>query len=293
MLNDVRSPLENEAVASSDGALPAEIGFASEDDSRNTRAMIQRRRLRGLPLRRTGKALSDVGRYLLVATAFLVTALVLAFMDERSEAPHLATASAVLMIGMAGASLIAIYKAKTSMEGAARPISPSMVDKVTELPNEEYLRLRLGDEFKRMQRHGSSLSVAVFDVNNLASVNEAYGDVAGDAVANHIAEILDRTKRASDVAARLENGEFGLILLDCNEEAALGFLGRLEHYVGRKPVSVNVEGQSITLWVGICSGVASNRRGSTSVDLLNRARRSLEAAKEDRDRRRAGWTRSA
>ena len=40
-----------------------------------------------------------------------------------------------------------------------------------------------------MHRYGTTLSLAVFDVNNLASVNEAYGEAVGDAVLRHIADL--------------------------------------------------------------------------------------------------------
>jgi diguanylate cyclase (GGDEF)-like protein len=295
LLDDSHSPSGDEPATSWKAASATGGGSATRDSARDILEIrVTGREGSKIRMPRPRRALSDVGRYLLVASAFLAAALMLALADEESNAPHLAVASALLMVGMMMASLIAVYKAKVSMEGASRPVSPSMLDNVTDLPNDEYFRLRLRDESRRMQRYGTSLSVAVLDVNNLASVDDAYGELAGDAVLKHIAGLIDATKRASDVAARLSHDEFGLILLECGEEDAVRFLGRLERYIGRKPVSVNVDGQSVTLWVGMCSGVASAQRGDANgFDLLAQARRSLEAAKDDRDRRRERWTRTA
>jgi diguanylate cyclase (GGDEF)-like protein len=145
-----------------------------------------------------------------------------------------------------------------------------------------------------MQRYGTSLSLAVFDVNNLASVNEAYGEASGDAVLRHVADLLEMTKRASDVAVRLSDDEFCLILPECGEEDALRFLSRLERHVTRRPVTVNVEGQAITLWVGVCSGIASAQGSDANpLDVLTRARHNLDVAKQERDRRRERWTGAA
>jgi diguanylate cyclase (GGDEF)-like protein len=233
----------------------------------------------------------DLRRYLLAALASVLAGAMLSFLDEKRLAPHLTASVELLMVGVVITSLIAIYRAKRTADGFERTIAPSMRDGVTGLPDEGYFRLRLRDEFKRMQRAATTLSLAVFDVNNLASVNDAYGEAAGDAVLKHIADLLELTKRSSDVAARLGDDEFALILLECSQEDASKFLRRLERYVTRKPVTVNVEGQSITLWVGVCSGIASAQDDSNNpLDLLAEARHNLEAAKEDRDRRRERWT---
>lgn len=291
MLEDRHPPQQDEASSRPERPLEAGFGGNASDDWRDTRALTLQKISPAVSPGRANGALSDLGRYLLVASAFVTAGLALALVDEKWHAPHIAAAASVLMLGVVISSLVAIYKARRAAEGSARPIRPSMRDEVTGLPNEEYFRLRLRDEFKRMQRYGSSMSLAVFDVNNLASVNEAYGDAAGDAVLKHVAELLEMTKRASDVTARLGDDEFALILLECGEDDAMRFLRRLERYVTRRPVTVNVEDQAITLWVGVCSGVASAQRSDANpADLLAQARYSLAAAKGERDRRRERWT---
>jgi diguanylate cyclase (GGDEF)-like protein len=273
------------------GSLQNELRGEASENWRDTRALTLQKISPNVPSAGSVEGLRELRKYLFVALAFVTVGAVLAMIDEKWHAPHLTAAVALLMIGVVVTSLFAVYRTRRTVEGFARTVSPSMRDSVTGLPDQEYFRLRLRDEFKRMQRYNTRLSLAVFDVNNLASVNEAYGEAAGDAVLKHIAGLLELTKRASDVAARLGDDEFSLILLECSEEDASKFLRRLERYVTRKPVSVNVDGQSITLWVGVCSGVVSAQEGDTNpLDLLAQARRSLEIAKEDRDRRRERWT---
>ncbi len=235
--------------------------------------------------------LRELKRYLLAALGLVSLGLLLALIDEWRGVPHLAAANAILMLSVVGTSLVAVYRARAATEGLIRTVTPAVRDPVTGLPDEHYFRLRLREEYKRVRRYGVPVALAIIDVNNLASVNEAYGEGCGDAVLSHIASVLESTKRGSDVAVRLSDDEFALILLECSRDDASQFMQRLEHYVTRQPATVTVEDQVITLWIGICTGVAAAMEGeSSSEELLARARNGLEAAKQARDRRRERWT---
>lgn len=289
MLEDRHLPEQDKAGVPPDRSLEPGLTGDVSDDWRDTRALTLQKMWPATA--KSTDAGGELRRYLIVASLSVAVGLSLALADEKWHAPHVATAASVLMLAVVATSLAAVYQARRTAEGFARAVAPSMRDHVTDLPDEEYFRLRLRDEYKRMHRYGTTLSLAVFDVNNLASVNEAYGEAAGDAVLRHIADLLEMTKRASDVVVRLSDDEFGLMLLECSEEDAVKFLGRLERYITRRPVTVNVEGQAITLWVGVCSGIASAHRGDTNPpELLLQARHNLDIARGDRDRRRERWT---
>jgi diguanylate cyclase (GGDEF)-like protein len=230
-------------------------------------------------------------RYLLGALGLLSLGLLLAILDEGWGVAHLTAASVVLMLGIVGISAVAIFRSRAIVEGLVRTTTPSVRDVLTGLPDEQYFRLRLREECKRVGRYGIPVSLAIIDVNSLASVNEAYGESSGDAVLSHIASVLESTKRASDIAVRLSDDEFALILLECARPDASRYVHRVEQYVARRPATVSVEGQPITLWIGVCIGLASAVDQDTSPEeLLAQARRDLEAAKEERDRRRERWT---
>jgi len=230
-------------------------------------------------------------RYLLAALGLLTIGLLLTILDEKQGIAHLTAATVVLMLGVVGISMAAIFRSRAIVEGLIRTTTPTVRDALTGLPDEQYFRLRLREECKRVGRYGIPVSLAVIDVNNLASVNEAYGEACGDAVLSHIASTLESTKRASDIAVRLSDDEFALILLECARPDAYRYVHRLEQYVARRPATVSVEGQPITLWIGVCIGLASAIEQDTSPEeLLAQARQDLEAAKGERDRRRERWT---
>jgi diguanylate cyclase (GGDEF)-like protein len=285
-------PLE-EKDTSPDASGPVRHGLPLEESSgwRETREATLRKIAPVAATSRPPVELRELKRYLLAALALVSIGLLLALVDEWWKVPHLTAASAVLMLAVVGTSLVAIYRARAATEGLIRTVMPSVRDSVTGLPDEQYFRLRLREEYKRVHRYGIPVSLAIIDVNNLASVNEAYGEACGDAVLSHIAGILEATKRASDVAVRLSDDEFALILLECAREDASQFVRRLEHYVTRQPATVTVEGQVITLWIGVCTGVAAAMEGEMSAEeLVARARNNLVTAKDERDRRRERWT---
>ena len=235
--------------------------------------------------------LKDLKRYLTAVTALVVGTLLLDLIGTTKEVPNLAAVSILIMLVVLVLCLLTVYRLRAVKEGIVRTVEPSVVDTVTGLPDEKYFWLRIKEEHKRMRRYGTPVSLALIDVNALASVNQTYGESGGDAVLAHIARVLESVKRASDVATRLHDDEFALILLECDKNGAAAFAERLEHYVTREPAALIVNGQEVTLWVGMCIGVAGSMENETSSEeLVARARRSLDADKEERNKRRERWT---
>ena len=163
-------------------------------------------------------------------------------------------------------------------------------DPMTGLPTERYLLPRLEEEMARAQRNERPLTLAVLDVNGLAAVNEQYCRDCGDDVVRHVATVVQETKRASDVLARLEDDEFAIILPECNGEGAQAFVRRLTERLARQPVSTLVDNRPSHIWVGICVGLATvQSEEGGSADLLARTRADLAESREERDRRRQQW----
>lgn len=230
-------------------------------------------------------------RYLLAVLGLVSLGLSLALIDERWDVSHLTTVNAILMVAVAATGLIAIHRTRVAEGEPIRTVTPSVGDPVTGLPDERYFWYRLREEYKQVHRYKTCVSVAIIDVNHLASVNGRYGKACGDAVLSHIADVLESSKRASDVAARLSDDELAVILLECTKDGASAFEHRLEYAVNRQPSKVTVNSQALTLWVGVCTGVATAMEGEANPEeLVARARQDLEAAKEERDRRREFWT---
>src|SRR5215469_17156707 len=70
------------------------------------------------------------------------------------------------------------------------------------------------------RRYGPPSSVIYFDVNGMKQINDTYGHPAGDAALRHVAEVLSKNIRESDIVGRLGGDEFGVILTQTSQDQA-------------------------------------------------------------------------
>ncbi len=70
------------------------------------------------------------------------------------------------------------------------------------------------------RRYGPPSSVIYFDVNGMKQINDTHGHPAGDAALRHVAAVLCKNVRESDIVGRLGGDEFGVILAQTSQEQA-------------------------------------------------------------------------
>lgn len=251
-------------------------------------------RSRSLPARpaapKVPRELKELEGYLLLALLLVGTILLLALVEEARPSAYLVAMRAIITFALLIVCFTAIVRLRSARQGLVRTGRPSTRDAITGLPDEQYFWLRLREEHARTRCYGEPFSVAVLDVNSLASVNRAYGEAAGDAVLGHVARVVDSAKRGSDVAVRLTDDEFALLLLDCDKEGASTFATRLQQYLNGQPATLLFDGRTLNVPIGISVGVttATNREIS-SEELVARARHNLAAAKEGGDLQGERW----
>lgn len=100
-------------------------------------------------------------------------------------------------------------------------------DSLTGLLNYESFSEALARELERARRYERGLALVFIDVDGLRKVNDTYGPTEGDRVLRRIASVARSMLRGSDLAGRVGDDEFGVLLLEADKHAAGRFLRRL------------------------------------------------------------------
>jgi diguanylate cyclase (GGDEF)-like protein len=101
----------------------------------------------------------------------------------------------------------------------------STIDSLTGIANRRAFEDALAQEWRRMMRHGTALSLLMVDVDCFKRFNDAYGHVAGDQCLRVVAQVLaGKARRAGEMAARYGGEEFAVLLphVDIVEAKNLG-----------------------------------------------------------------------
>jgi diguanylate cyclase (GGDEF)-like protein len=136
----------------------------------------------------------------------------------------------------------------TSIEDRAKLASQASSDALTGLANRRTLDERLAAELARADRHGSSLSVAVIDIDHFKQVNDLGGHEAGDRMLVWVADCLSRQARSEDTLARIGGDEFAWLLPETTCDQALIVVERARRAISHK----TIVGPEITASAGVC-----------------------------------------
>ncbi|MFX1739311.1 diguanylate cyclase [Paraburkholderia sp. A1RI_3L] len=98
----------------------------------------------------------------------------------------------------------------------------TQTDSLTGLKNRRALDEVLENEWERLQRNDSALSVLYVDADHFKQYNDKHGHAEGDKALKHLAAcIAQRVRRRGDCAARYGGEEFVVVLPDTNGANAL------------------------------------------------------------------------
>jgi diguanylate cyclase (GGDEF)-like protein len=154
----------------------------------------------------------------------------------------------------------------------------SLRDALTGLFNRRALGERLVEELSRARRYGAPLSLIMVDIDNFKRVNDTHGHAIGDVVIGHVARLLARDRRVSDIVARYGGEELVLLLPHTPLEGALALADRLRHLVSQTPYRTVNAHEHVTVSMGVA---AYDHSMHEPAQLLEAADRALYRAKRD------------
>ena len=124
-------------------------------------------------------------------------------------------------------------------------------------------------------RTGSTVAIAIVDIDSFKAVNDTHGHAAGDQVLAHFAAFVAREVRIGDVFGRLGGEEFGVLCPATTAAEAVVLLERLRARLAASAPGDLPRGLRYTFSVG----VDQRRRGESLAQMMARADRALYAAK--------------
>jgi diguanylate cyclase (GGDEF)-like protein len=162
----------------------------------------------------------------------------------------------VLLVQNSELHLQLIRLRDSDREKAAELQRLTTVDPLTGIANRRAFDEALGQEWRRMMRHKTTLSLLIIDVDYFKRFNDTYGHVAGDRCLRAVAQALARrARRAGEMAARYGGEEFAVLLPHTEIDEAI----RLAELMCASTREQNIlhAGSAVAPHVTVSIGVAS------------------------------------
>ncbi|MCB9494051.1 MAG: diguanylate cyclase [Desulfobacteraceae bacterium] len=161
----------------------------------------------------------------------------------------------------------------------------SKTDPLTSVANRRFFNEILEQEYRRLGRVSTHLSLIICDIDYFKTYNDLYGHQAGDKCLKAVADQLKaKVKRKNDCVARYGGEEFAIVLPDTNLESAVKLAEKIRkevEYLGIKHEKPDNLSQVVTISMGVaCSTIALDEKECCFSELIERADKSLYRAKE-------------
>jgi diguanylate cyclase (GGDEF)-like protein len=155
------------------------------------------------------------------------------------------------------------------------------LDGLTQIANRRQFDDRLWQEWRRLQREKSPLSIIMCDMDYFKQYNDTYGHCGGDDCLKEVASVIEASaRRAADLTARYGGEEFVVLLPNTPLTGALEVAKLIQAKVKslQIPHERSVVSEYVTLSFGVSSIIPTD--ASTPEELLLRADRALYQAKQ-------------
>lgn len=149
-------------------------------------------------------------------------------------------------------------------------------DGLTGLVNHKTFYEILEKELWRSRRYGGRISLIMIDIDNLKSINDAYGHRAGDKAIRKISKRIKECIRQIDTAARYGGDEFAVILLNTSLDDAIIVAQRMVDAVASSQATWQKEQIPLSISVGL----GQYDPDTTPEDITSRSDQALYMAKQ-------------
>ncbi len=131
----------------------------------------------------------------------------------------------------------------------------SLTDALTGLGNKRMFAARLRAEASERARSPKPLACAYLDVDGIGTVNRFYGEPFGDQLLAKVADVIRSTYRPEDVACRMRDDDFAVLMPDTTVEDAVGLAREFKAKLSRAVFTHRSARVPVTCGVGIASAL--------------------------------------
>ncbi|MEX0299947.1 MAG: GGDEF domain-containing protein, partial [Kordiimonas sp.] len=154
----------------------------------------------------------------------------------------------------------------------------SYTDALTGIANRKKFDGKLTREMAKAENNGTSLCLAVGDIDFFKKFNDSYGHQVGDQVLRLVARSLHENVKGSDLAARYGGEEFALVLPNTEIDDAFKLVESIRTTIASRRIRNKKKDQDFGT-VTLSLGIAQFKAGDVASDFLGRADAALYEAK--------------
>jgi diguanylate cyclase (GGDEF)-like protein len=145
----------------------------------------------------------------------------------------------------------------------------AMRDDLTKAYNRRFLESYLDEEIERAKRYSATCSIIFLDLDDLKTVNNAHGHLAGSRTLQEVAKRILAAVRGIDKVVRFGGDEFCIILPQTDQEQAVAVAHRVRRAMTASPFHL---GEGIDISISASFGIATfPTHGTQKDDLIRQA----------------------
>lgn len=159
----------------------------------------------------------------------------------------------------------------------------AVLDDLTGIANRRRFSNFLDENWRRAQRLGHPVSMALLDIDFFKPFNDTYGHVAGDECLRRVGNALKPfARRPDDLVARYGGEEFAVIFCNTDQEAACHLIEKIRATIQELqiPHAYGTEVECVTVSAGVATLCPDIQSRVCPLDLVEAADQALYQAKE-------------
>ncbi|MBI3927614.1 MAG: diguanylate cyclase [Armatimonadetes bacterium] len=130
-------------------------------------------------------------------------------------------------------------------------INRGLHDPLTRLYNALYLQERMREEVMRGRRYTYPVALLLLDIDGFNELTSQFGEDAAESILREIAEVIQNATRETDVSARLEGDDFGVLLVHSDRSNALMIAERIRGALEKRSFGSGRNKVRLTASIGV------------------------------------------